>query len=146
MTEELTLSLPVRLESLDELNDGIDAFARRHALSPSVVFDLRLVLEELFVNVLNHAFADPGSAPPVVLHFSMGENGVAVGIEDEGIPFNPLAFVADARADPARPAGGFGIHLVASKTRDLRYARLGERRNSLTFLLKSAPRHETGAP
>jgi serine/threonine-protein kinase RsbW len=147
VTEELTLSLPVRLESLDELNEGIEAFSTRHALPPQAIFDLRLVLEELFVNVLNHAFADRGTAPPVRLRFSLDESGaVSVGIEDEGIPFNPLSRVTEARADPTGPAGGFGIPLVVSKTRNLNYARIGGRLNSLTFLLKSAPSRETDAP
>jgi len=143
--QTLSLSLEGRLDSLAALDEGIDQFAERCGLPRPVVFDLRLVLEELFVNVVNYAYQGLGDAAGTVsLRLTREPGGVAVELRDGGAPFDPTARAAKGIPAPGETEGGFGIFLVARKTRGLAYERLEEGVNRLTFSVPVPPPGEIG--
>ena len=109
------------LSSLPELSRFVADFLSHHGLSPSNAYDLDLILEELFTNVLK---------------YSSGTDEVAVGLtrDDSTITIALREFdVATAyditrapEPDLARPiaerkVGGLGIHMVRRLAETIRY-------------------------
>jgi len=120
---------------LRAMERAIDDCLVQHGIDKAGRADVRLVLEELLANALDHGGASNCS---VTLGFDPAS--IALRIEDDGHAFDPLAAPAlelDAD-DPDRPVGGLGIHLVKTLALDARYAREDER-NHLTLLLPRNP-------
>lgn len=99
--------------------DVIGASGRRDILlntsiEPALVDSSRsatlgLILNELLVNAVKHAFAD--GRPGRIDLWSRAEQGMAiVGLADDGLGFVP-------EPEPARPTGGFGRMLIARLAR-----------------------------
>jgi len=94
---------------------------------------LDLVLEEVFMNIVRHAYGSEKGDVEVGYEASTGR--VMVEISDAGRAFNPLAGDSPDFSLPlaARPLGGMGIFLVKTMARELRYER-GGGRNRLSFV------------
>ena len=75
--------------SLDEipgLAATVEAFGEDHDLSPKLVFQLNLALEELVTNIICHAYDDE---LPHLIRVTLGHEGgrVTAEVEDHGRPF-----------------------------------------------------------
>jgi anti-sigma regulatory factor (Ser/Thr protein kinase) len=121
-----TLRLPAALDRLDQCREFVVGCAREAGLPDADTGKLELVLEELLVNVISHAYPDgPGE---VELHCRTGEGGFLLDIRDQGAPFDPLAASGpdlDAGVDE-RPIGGLGIFFVRQMADGLAYRREGD--------------------
>lgn len=123
------------LADLDTMHAAISDFSRRHGVPDEVSAPLRLALDELITNVVEHGLARvPLDHRSLVLRLEANEVCVQACIEDNGMPFDPTAA---ARVEPAgavddRPIGGLGLHLVRRSIDRMDYRRDGER-NLLTI-------------
>ena len=96
--------------------------------------ELRLVVEETFVNIASYAFPDRGThsiSIELQSHSSEAGNEISVTFTDSGITFNPLT---DCNVDldtDDHCEGGMGIHLIKSLTDRQQYDRI-EQRNVFT--------------
>ncbi|MDL2279745.1 ATP-binding protein, partial [Desulfovibrio sp. OttesenSCG-928-G11] len=107
--------LPGLLELADEVCAGLDQ---------ALAFKSKIVLEELFVNVVSYAYG--GQPGPVSVDIERAGSGLRLRIEDWGAPFNPLRHDRpdlQRRFAEGRP-GGAGLHLVKGMAGELRYERL----------------------
>ena len=102
----------------------VTEFAIDAGLSGDTAFQITLILEELFANLLSHGggTAETGGAD-IVLH----RDGAKVHIShsDDGAAFNPLDAPPpglDGGTDN-RPVGGLGLHLVRELTNHAAYRR-----------------------
>lgn len=95
-------------------------------------FTLRLVLEELVVNVVNYAYGEGGDGP-LDITVENRDNAIVITLTDQGVPFNPLEQEApDTDLPPEdRPIGGLGIFLVREMMDNVSY-RYEDGRNILT--------------
>jgi len=106
---------------MDFLREG----ALEASLSEQHIGQLDLLIEELILNVCNHAY--PGHNPgEVTVMYSIPALGeLSVEVADQGVHFNPL------KSDPPdlslsledRPILGLGIHLVKTLASSLNYRR-----------------------
>jgi anti-sigma regulatory factor (Ser/Thr protein kinase) len=132
------LRLEARLDNLEALLDFVAARAKALDVPPELAGRVRLVLEELLVNVCNYAYAGSGargSAEPdspglveVRCLRRAGEQATdlfCVRIRDWGSPFDPLTREApDTGAGlDERPVGGLGILLAVEMADHLDYCR-----------------------
>ena len=123
-------SEPARLEGLLSFID--EAVSSGLGAAPAgevgkLAFALKLVAEELFVNVCHHGH--PGG-PAVEVGVSLAVDAAArrayLTVADSGVAFDPLSHEAVMpRADG--PVGGLGIHLVRRTMDRVAYERMGER-------------------
>lgn len=103
---------------------------------PALEFTLRLVLEELVVNVVNYAYGEGGDGP-LEITVDNSEEAIVITLTDQGMPFNPLQQEApDTSLDAEeRPVGGLGIFLVRQMMDNVGY-RYEAGRNVLTVVKK----------
>lgn len=120
-----SLTLAAKPESLHALTEFVRSGALEASLPEERIAELELVLDELVLNVCNHAYPDD-SAGVVTVTYSVPASGeLSVEVADRGVRFDPL------RAPPPnlslsleqRPIGGLGIHLVKTLAGSLTYRR-----------------------
>jgi phosphoserine phosphatase RsbU/P len=116
---------PATPEGLTALLAASDAFCAQEGLSTSISGRLQLVLDELFVNVMNHGADGQGLAPTLclLLRILPELNRLVVEIRDDGMPFNPfvLAEPDTSLSIEERELGGLGIFLVRSLAQSFSY-------------------------
>ncbi len=121
------VTLKSRAEDLDLLDDILDKVSESESWDDRLTNQLRLVLEELIVNVINYAYDDlDDSLHDIELSIDSNPEQVVIELADDGKPFDPLkdAPSPDLKADVEfRPVGGLGIHLVFKLTDSVAYVR-----------------------
>ena len=120
---------------LRAMNRAIDECLGSHGIDAEGQSDVRLVLEELIANAIDH-----GGAAECTVDLSFTERTLTLKIVDDGSAFNPLDgpdLELDAD-DLDRPIGGLGLHLIKTLSLDAVYGR-EEDRNRLTLVLPRNP-------
>ena len=137
MKEELEIKLNNKVSELERFNRALTEFSRRHGLSPRVVHDLNLALEEILTNIISYGYTD-NLEHEIKVRLSVQPGEIKAEVEEDGQPFNPLEAPKPDTAKPLeeRTIGGLGIHLVRKLMDSLEYKRQGER-NLLTMKKKT---------
>lgn len=134
----LRLTLPNDESSLETVRRAVlDHVAGCH-LPARVLYRLELVLEEILMNMVMHAFPQ-GGVHPIQFELQIERDALVLRFEDDGVAFNPLLAQAPAVATSIGEAvpGGFGLFLTRKAARSQEYARL-DGRNRLTVHLSRA--------
>ena len=108
----------------------------KHEVSIKTSIQMKIALEEIFVNVASYAYPDGGGT--VTLELDITEGVITLRFIDSGIPFDPLA-----KPDPditlsaeKRGIGGLGIFMVKKTMDDVTYS-YENHQNILTLVKKS---------
>jgi phosphoserine phosphatase RsbU/P len=128
VTESVEIEISNKLSELDQLNQTLAELWRRHGLTPKVVYNLNLAIEEIVTNIISHGYTDDREhIIRVNLNVQPGE--VRIEVEDDGQPFNPLEAPEVDITKPLEETtiGGLGIHLVRKVMDGLEYERQGNR-------------------
>jgi anti-sigma regulatory factor (Ser/Thr protein kinase) len=115
---------PRAVASLPALVAFVREFCAAAHLDSGRAFDLDLVIEELFTNMVRHA---RGGRAEIEVTLALRDELVSLCLRDEDVePWNPDSLVPDPnRSALERPVGGRGILLVRRMTRDLRFEHAG---------------------
>ena len=123
VTNSMERAVPRKLESLTSLVGLVREFLEREHLSPELAFDLDLVIEELFTNLVRHSRGEgEGSDVQVELTHRPGEVHVRLRAAEPS-PFDPTTAPRVNVNLPIeeRRAGGLGIQFVRELCREFRY-------------------------
>ncbi len=127
MSDQLTLQCRATAADLAQLLSQVDSFGQRQGWTAHALSQVRLVLEELVVNIVSYGVQD-GQVPELAL--SLVQQGLVLDMEisDNGVAFDPLQAAApDLSADlDHRPVGGLGIFLVTQLADTVHYQRDGQ--------------------
>lgn len=107
-----------RMAQLDEVLGFVEAFCAAHRLTRTDALRLRLVVEELFTNTVEHGHRGDCDRP-VGLALALASDAVALHYEDDAPPFDPLRQLA--APTEATGDGGRGLRLVAGIAAALDY-------------------------
>ena len=130
---EKSIVLANEISEISKLNDFIEDIGNEFSLTPDVVFNLNLVLEEAVVNVINYAYPKEDHES-IYLSARMHEGSIVFVLTDTGKEFDPtMAPEADVTlsADD-RQIGGLGIFLIRQIMNEVKYERI-EGKNVLTM-------------
>lgn len=124
MKEESVLRIPAKLEGMDVILAFVSYLLDTHGCTPKARTQLRMAVEELYVNVTLYAY--PSGEGWAEIRGTV-ENGMATfRLIDAGTPFDPLA-----KPDPDillsgedRGIGGLGIYMVKNMVDEVEYAYL----------------------
>ncbi|HET6462704.1 MAG TPA: ATP-binding protein [Candidatus Krumholzibacteria bacterium] len=124
----LRVSLANDVREVRRIHHALSDFLAEEGVPGRTIHHVRLVVEELVVNVVRYAYPDK-SAHLIGVDVRTEPRRVVVTIEDDGRPFNPNTAppIALRESMEARRGGGLGIHLVKKLSRELTYARENER-------------------
>jgi serine/threonine-protein kinase RsbW len=128
LTAKLSLKIEASPDALDRINDELESLSRQEEWPSDLFFTTNLVVEELGLNVINHAYRGQSGEFEIII--TSEEQAITVEIIDNGPPFNMLqdAPLPDVEAEiEERPIGGLGIHLVKTMMDELHYKRDQER-------------------
>ncbi|WP_329742735.1 SpoIIE family protein phosphatase [Dyella sp. A6] len=118
----LDLTLEPTTEQVFAALDRCETLLDDAGVPPGTREDVRLVLEELMVNMAQHGHA--GGDGSIQLRLRTDADAVLAELHDDGTPFDPLQAPApNLTGDIADPdqVGGLGIHLVRAMASDLSY-------------------------
>lgn len=113
-------AVPRSMESLAILVDFVREFLRAEQLSEEVAFDIDLVLEELFTNLVRHG----RGAGDIEVELARAPGEVRIVLRAAELsPFDPTAAPRVNANLPIeqRRAGGLGIHFVRQLCNTFRY-------------------------
>lgn len=124
MSAKVSLNVESSPDALDKIIQALESISEQEDWPPDLFFTINLVLEELGLNIINHAYH--GEAGNFEVIITSEEQALTVELIDDGPPFNVLidAPIPDTEAAiEDRPIGGLGIHLVKTMMDELEYKR-----------------------
>lgn len=123
-TKKYKLAVEADWSNLEKLQSFLEMIQKERSISKKTVFETNLALEEIFSNILFYGLEDPKNHLINILIYAE-KNSLTIRVEDDGRPFNPINFKADAfHCDLEHaPVGGLGIHLVRNLMDGIFYER-----------------------
>ena len=117
------------IHELCSLTQFLEEVGDELGLSPSLVMNLNLVLEEAVSNIIFYAYPqDAVVEEAVILTFTCEHGELSICLKDHGIAFDPTQ-----KEDPdltlsaeERPIGGLGIFLIRQLMDEVTYRREGD--------------------
>lgn len=130
---EKSIILANDISEIARLNEFIEEIGNEFSLSPEVVFNLTLVLEEAVVNIINYAYPKEDHES-IYLSAKLHNDSIMLVLTDTGKEFDPtMAPEADITLSAdERPIGGLGIFLIRQIMNEVKYERI-EGKNVLTL-------------
>lgn len=119
------------LSECKKLSSFLSSFISNEKLPDNIFTDLKLVIEEVFSNIVTHAYSDSQTHDITVILNHHGKK-ISLQITDNGIAFNPLTDAPAYNEKTDHAEGGMGIHIIKSLTDKQAYQRLNKR-NILTL-------------
>ncbi|QPM90249.1 ATP-binding protein [Pseudooceanicola algae] len=139
------LALPAQAALLPQVSDWLLGSTILQDAPEGLAGKLDLVVEELFLNLANHAYAD--GEGEVRLALIASDRDVTLQIEDDGAAFDPLASAPEPDLDmeiDERAIGGLGLHLIRSLSDAQTYERTAGV-NRLTLVFRTVPAEDPSA-
>jgi anti-sigma regulatory factor (Ser/Thr protein kinase) len=85
------------------------------------------IVEELFSNIIRHAFNDSGDHE-IELSVKKETDHIVIEITDDGIPFDPVSYQSRSVSNPVgADEGGMGISLVRTFADGVSYRRINQK-------------------
>ena len=130
---EKSIILANDIAEVSRLATFIEEVGEAFALTPDVVLNLNLVIEEAVVNIINYAYPKE-QHESIYLSAHLHEGSIVLVLTDTGKEFDPtLAPDADITLSAEeREIGGLGIFLIRQIMNEVRYERI-DGKNILTL-------------
>jgi sigma-B regulation protein RsbU (phosphoserine phosphatase) len=115
-----TITLKNSATESDKLSENLHRFIHSNDISPDIHDDLRLAIEEIFINIISYAYP-ANKTYNITIEFSHAVSSMNITFTDSGAAFNPLSCTtcSDDLCD-----GGMGIPLIKSLTDEQSYKRV----------------------
>jgi anti-sigma regulatory factor (Ser/Thr protein kinase) len=135
MTPTFQRALARNVQAYLPVAEEVERFCVEQSLGKAVTFKLRLIVEELVLNLIDHA-VDP-KTDRIDLRIEVDPSRVILTVEDDSAPFDPHSAPAFDKAKPLeeRAPRGMGLHLVRTMAENMAYARI-DGRNRLRVMLR----------
>ena len=116
------------LSELDTLCEELENFGSKFGFSKKLIFEINLALDELFTNIISYGFND-GKEHIVKVTLIPQIDELCLCIEDDGKPFNPIAFETPDVSCSVEECkiGGLGIHIMKKLMDEVCYERCGDK-------------------
>ena len=130
---EKSIVLANEISEISRLNGFIEEIGEEFGLTPDVVFNLNLVLEEAVVNIINYAYPKEDHQW-IYLSAKLQDGTIILVLTDTGKEFDPtMAPEADITLSAdEREIGGLGIFLIRQIMNEVKYERI-DGKNVLTL-------------
>lgn len=124
------ITLTSNTTEIEHLTDFVRQFLHEHALATQdLMYELRLVIEEILVNIIHHGYGDTPDGR-IEVEIALQDHSLRMTFRDSAMAFDPLAGEFDPLENHCD--GGMGMELVKSIT-DSQHYRHDHGRNILTL-------------
>ena len=140
MGANLTLNMEARLDEIDRIHAAVEILAAAEGWEPDLVFQIKLVVEEIGTNIVKYGYDDEGDSD-IRITLTSESDALTMEIVDGGKPFDPFAEVPPPDLDspiPDRPIGGLGVYLVQKLMDESQYRRENGK-NKVTLIKRRKP-------
>ena len=116
-----SFTLRADLAELKVLAENIENFGQQNGISGKTLFEVNLVIDELFTNLVSYGCFSGTHNFNITLILKDGT--MRIEVEDDGKPFNPLEIPEpEIQCDcDERKIGGLGIHFMRKMMDDIEY-------------------------
>ena len=130
---EKSIILTNDISEVSKLYEFVEEIGNEFSLTPDVVFNLNLVLEEAVVNVINYAYPKE-EHQFIYLSATLHEATIVLILTDTGKEFDPTMApdVDITLSADEREIGGLGIFLIRQIMNEVKYERI-DGKNVLTL-------------
>ena len=114
MGANLTLNMEARLDEIDRIHTAVDLLAEAEGWEPGLVFQIKLVVEEIGTNIVKYGYDEHGDSD-IQITLTSEKDALTMEIVDDGKPYDPFTEAPPPDLDspvPERPIGGLGVYLV----------------------------------
>ena len=134
---QASLIVGSELRELSRVSAWVRDWAQRQSLPTRVAQHLDLCSTEAVTNIMTHGSGDAATHGSIFLRLGWQGEDVALEVEDEGCPFDPLQTPGPVPAGSLQEAhvGGWGIPIVRRFSDGMHYRR-EDGRNCLTLLFR----------
>ena len=132
------LTVPGKLESLSAIAQFVLKVARLACLDRKTTYKLRLAVDEIATNIIQHGYAAAGLTGEITCCAELDHGHLTITLEDWGLAYEPSKHNhINNLQQPLtqRPIGGLGIYLAKNNVDDFRYERVGDR-NRHIFIVR----------
>ena len=140
MSANLTLNMEARLDEIERIHTAVDILAEAEGWEPELLFQIKLVLEEMGTNIVKYGY-DEGGEQEFRITLMSESRALTMEIMDNGKPFDPFADSPPPDLDSPveeRPIGGLGVYLVR-KLMDEAHYRREDGMNKVTLIKHRTP-------
>lgn len=117
------LTVETKVANIEVVTEFVNKRLEEMGCSRRAKAQIDIALDELFSNICHYAYGDKSGQATIRVEEVPEQNAVSITLEDDGIPFDPLA-----HNDPdislgihEREIGGLGIFIVKNTMNDVRY-------------------------
>ena len=130
---EKSIILTNDISEISRLNEFVEEIGSELSLSPDIIFNLNLVLEEAVVNIISYAYPKE-EHESIYLSARLHEGSIVLVLTDTGKEFDPTLSpdVDITLSAEERSIGGLGIFLIRQIMNEVRYERI-DGKNVLTL-------------
>ena len=107
MAGKLSVRLENRIDEIQRVDTAIEEFAEQLELPFKVVFQIRLVVEELFTNIVNYGYEDE-RLHEVTINVELQDQQLVLSLIDDAREFNPLTIDPQATSADTLEETGIG--------------------------------------
>lgn len=124
MPVQLAFDLQAAMPDMVAALDRVEQFGAEQGWGEQSQFQLRLVLEEILINIVTHGVGSDGR-PRIELSLQQNGEWLLLTVRDNAQAFNPLAQAEpDLTADlDERAVGGLGVHFIRQLVEQAQYHR-----------------------
>ncbi len=131
MSAELSLRMRTALDELPRIYTAVEEFAREEGWPSRLEYQIKLVIEEVVTNVVNHGYGqdEREGSHDIKIELASDADKIDIEIIDDARPYDPLteAPAPDTDSDlPDRTVGGLGVYLVCTLMDEASYRREGD--------------------
>ena len=126
---------PATLNSLTSIQAFIQKQTTLANLQPSRLPVIHIIVEEIVVNIINHAYKDTDSGN-ISIEFQWSNDRLTLSFSDTAPPFDPLAAAPPdiTKNIDERDIGGLGLFMVTQMADGIQYKRK-DNKNILTVTI-----------
>lgn len=127
MNTQQYITVSSKKNELEKLDNFFSLYISTHNLPTELLHDLKLAMEETFINIVDYAHNDTDTEKHTIsVEIRHENNSISIFFSDTGIAFNPLKDVSLSNKSADYSNGGMGITLIKSLTDEQHYVRINQ--------------------
>jgi serine phosphatase RsbU (regulator of sigma subunit)/anti-sigma regulatory factor (Ser/Thr protein kinase) len=131
------ITVPGVIASIQPITDFVLSVADKGGLDQSTTYRLRLAVEEIVANIIQHGYQDAGRVGSVTVTVQMNPKELVITLEDTGVPYDPREQHTPSSLSLAaedRDIGGLGVYLALQSVDAFHYERVNERNRNILMV------------